>query len=197
MLVDLERDAQRAVVDELQEGVLRLGVASEQVRRLGEHRFTDKQGRVEFLETFCNAAVVLFRPIEKGDQRPRINDGDGHCGRSPRDAWDSRPGQAHRNRRCRATAWSARHGSDHGVSCQTIRGRGATLPRPDRGACGPARPPPPWPDDRARRGPQPWSSSISPRADNHKAIFMAGAQSNSRTPKEWIEEATPRPNTKG
>src|ERR1700746_315132 len=70
MLVGLERDAQRAVVDELQEGVLRLGVASEQVRRLGEHRFTDKQGRVEFLETFRNPAVVLFRPIENATSGP-------------------------------------------------------------------------------------------------------------------------------
>ena len=89
MLIDPECDAQRSMLDKLQDGNRRLWVTREQVHRFGEHRLTDEERRIELLEALRDPAVVLFRPVEKRDQRSRINDGYGHRGRSPRDAWDS------------------------------------------------------------------------------------------------------------
>src|SRR5205814_6567589 len=55
----------------------------------GEHRLADEERRVDLLQALRDPAVVLFRPVEKGHQWSRINDGCGHRGRSLRDAWDS------------------------------------------------------------------------------------------------------------
>jgi hypothetical protein len=86
MLIDPECDAQRAFVDELQNGVLGLWVTRKQMPRFGEHRLADEERRIEFVEPFCDPTGALFRPVENGDRLSRINDGYGHRGRSPQDA---------------------------------------------------------------------------------------------------------------
>ena len=45
-------------------------------------RFTDEEWRFGFFDALGKPAMVSFRSVEKGDERPRINDGR-HRGRSP------------------------------------------------------------------------------------------------------------------
>ena len=45
---------------------------------------------VTFLDALGDPVVALFRPIKKGDERSRVNDGGGHRGRSLRDACESK-----------------------------------------------------------------------------------------------------------
>ncbi len=92
MVIDLKRDAERAILEELKQGVLRPRVPREQVHRLREHRFTYEERRFEVLDALGDPNVVLLRPVEKSDERSRINDGGGHRGQSPRDAPDSKRG---------------------------------------------------------------------------------------------------------
>jgi len=54
----------------------------EQMCGLCEHRFTNEKGCFESFDMLDNPAVVSFRPIEKSNERPGINDGR-HRGRSP------------------------------------------------------------------------------------------------------------------
>src|SRR5262249_23644492 len=152
----------RPIPDELQDDILGLWVTRKQVHRFGEHRLADEERRVEFVEAFCDPMVVLFRPVEKRDQRSGINDGDGHRGRSLRDAWDSKRDQDPRNGSGRVRAWSARQGWDGGAFCAVLQGRAAAPPRPGPGACGRAARPPPWLDGRARRALRLWSSLTYP-----------------------------------
>ena len=44
---------------------------------------TGSQTSSGLLDLFDRAAVILFCPIQKGDQWSRIKDGATHCGRSP------------------------------------------------------------------------------------------------------------------
>ena len=67
---------------EFEQVVLCLGVTPQQIHGLREHRFTDEERRFEFFDALDNPAVVWFRTIEQGDERPRINDG-AHPGRIP------------------------------------------------------------------------------------------------------------------
>ena len=81
MFIDLERDAERAILQEFEHGVLRPRVPREQVHGLREHRFTDEERRVEFVDAFGDPAVVLLSAVEKSNKRTCINDGGGHRGR--------------------------------------------------------------------------------------------------------------------
>src|SRR5262245_37291249 len=98
MFIDPECNTKRTIVDEVQDGFLRIGVTRQQVHRLREHWLANEERRVEFLYTVGNPIVVSLRPVEEGDERSGINDGGGHCGRSLQDAWDWRRGRGHRNR---------------------------------------------------------------------------------------------------
>src|SRR5262245_38265012 len=98
MLLDPERDTKRTIVNELEDDVLCLRIAREQVHRLRQHRLANEERRLELLDALGNPIVMLLRPVEEGDERSGINDGDGHCGRSLRDAWDWWRGRGHRNR---------------------------------------------------------------------------------------------------
>jgi hypothetical protein len=65
-----------------------LGKAREEIHRLGQHWLAYEQRRVQFLDLFDYSGVVLFRPVEKGDQWSRINNGGTHRDRSLRSAQD-------------------------------------------------------------------------------------------------------------
>src|ERR1700737_631024 len=129
MLGDLERNAERPVLEQLENGVLRPRVTCKQIHRLSEHRFTDEERRIELLDALGGPAVVLFRPVEKSDERSRINDGGGHRGRSLRDDRDSKQARELRNRSPRVRASSARRRSDADASCAELRERAAAPPR--------------------------------------------------------------------
>src|SRR5262245_20432323 len=129
MLFDPKGDAERTILEEFEQGIPRLWVTRKQIHCLREHRFTDEQGRVEVLDALGDPVVVLFRPIEKSDERSRINDGGAHCGRSLRDAGDSKRGRVFQNRWLRGPASSARPSSDSGASCAGLQAQAATPPR--------------------------------------------------------------------
>src|SRR5262245_34600033 len=71
---------------------------------------------------------MMFRPVEKNDERPRINDGGAHFDRSPRNTWDSKEGPELRNPPLRAQPSSARLGSD-AAFCAELRARATIPPR--------------------------------------------------------------------
>ena len=88
MLVDPECQTKCAVRDESEQGVLRSGITREQIHRLGQHWFADEERCIKFVDAVRDPSVMLFRSIEKSDERSSVNDSGGHRGRSPRDAWD-------------------------------------------------------------------------------------------------------------
>jgi hypothetical protein len=67
MLADPERHIERAVFHEAPQGIPSLGVASQQIHCLGEHRFTHEKRRLQFLDALDRPAMVAFRPVEKRD----------------------------------------------------------------------------------------------------------------------------------
>jgi hypothetical protein len=89
MFMKLEGYTDRAVLEELEQDVLRSRVACKQIHCLCENRFTDKQRRLNLLNTRSDPAMVPLRAVKKGDKRPSISDC-GHLGRSLRDAGDSK-----------------------------------------------------------------------------------------------------------
>ncbi len=140
MLLDLECNPKRAILDELQDCILRLRVTREQTHRFGEHRLADEERRVELVEALRDPAVAPLRPVEEGDQRPNVNDGRRHPDRSPRDVLDRMRDPELPNRSCRARARSAQRGWRRGAFRAAPRGRAAApLPR-GPGACGRAAP---------------------------------------------------------
>src|SRR5260370_37568706 len=85
MLLDPERNLERSIVEEFEQGVLSLGTTPEQMCGLREHRFTNEKGRFESFETLDNPAVVTFCPSEKSNERPGMKDRR-HRSRSPKGA---------------------------------------------------------------------------------------------------------------
>jgi len=78
MLVDAERDPERAIFEKAEQRILCPREAREQMHRLGQHWFTHEKWRVQFFDPIGCPTVMPFRPVEKGNQRPRINDCGGH-----------------------------------------------------------------------------------------------------------------------
>ena len=78
MLLDPKCKVERIILEEPEQGILRPWVTSEQIHRLREHRLTDEERRFEFLETLGDPAVVLFRAVKKGNERPCVNDNVSH-----------------------------------------------------------------------------------------------------------------------
>src|SRR5262249_11398124 len=68
------------------------------MHRFGEHRLTYEERRVQLLDSLGFPTGMLFRPVEKSDQRSRINDGGAHRDRNPRDARGSKRGPGRQNR---------------------------------------------------------------------------------------------------
>ena len=83
MLIEPECDPECAIFEKFEQRILRPCVTGEQIHCLGEYRLTDEKRCVEFFDALCNPSMLSFRSVEKGDQRPGINDGDGHFCRSP------------------------------------------------------------------------------------------------------------------
>src|SRR5262245_42667639 len=99
MLIDVECKLERTIAEEIEDDVLCLGIRRQQVHRLREHRFPDKERRIKLLDAFNYPRMVLFGSVEKSDERPGINDGGGHRGRSPQGGPDSSQGRALRTLR--------------------------------------------------------------------------------------------------
>jgi hypothetical protein len=82
MLINSKGNAERTILKKLEQGVLCPRITRQQINRLREHRLTDKERRFELLDTLDNPTMVSFRPVEKGGQRPRVNDGRYRGGRT-------------------------------------------------------------------------------------------------------------------
>jgi hypothetical protein len=82
MLLNVERDAERAIFEKPEYCLLRPGKRRKQMHRLGEHRLTHEKRRVELLDSLGYPALMTFRPVQKSEQRSRINNGGAHAGRS-------------------------------------------------------------------------------------------------------------------
>ena len=67
--LDAKSDLERTILQKPEQCILRPGEAREQMHRLGQYRLTDEQQRVQLLDLLGDPAVMLFRPVEKGDQR--------------------------------------------------------------------------------------------------------------------------------
>src|SRR5258708_33930343 len=64
MLLDPERNLERSIVEEFEQGGLSLGTTPGQMCGLREHRFTKEKGGVEALDTLSEHAGVAIRPRE-------------------------------------------------------------------------------------------------------------------------------------
>src|SRR3954451_8560706 len=86
MLLDLERHIERSIFHQAKQGILRLGLSAEQIHRFGKYRFTYEQRGLHLLDALDRPAMVALGPIEEGDERACVNDGEHCAGQSPRDA---------------------------------------------------------------------------------------------------------------
>jgi hypothetical protein len=82
MLFKPKRHHKRTILEKIEQRVLGLWETREQIHRFRENRLTNEKRRVKFLDALSGLTMISFRSIEKGDQRPRINDGL-HRARSP------------------------------------------------------------------------------------------------------------------
>lgn len=81
VLIDAERDPERAIFKKSEQSILPAGKPGEQMHRFRQNRFTHEQRRLQFIDPFDDPGMMLLCPVKERDQWPGINDGATHCGR--------------------------------------------------------------------------------------------------------------------
>ncbi len=84
LFVDPESDAERTILQEGEQRIVRSRAPGKKMHRLGQDGFADEERGFECFDPLGDPAVVLFPSVEKGNERPGISDRQ-HRGQSPRD----------------------------------------------------------------------------------------------------------------